>query len=150
MKKLHFSIVIRATRDQVWHGLLDDRTYRIWTAPFCEGSHFQGSWAQGQRIRFLTPTGDGMFSMIAQNRPGEFLSIQHLGSIVNGVEDTESEQARMWVSGFENYTLATVAGGTELRIDLDTPPEYEQFMRDTWPKALEALRGVCEEWEAGE
>lgn len=149
MMNLRFSILIQAPKERVWSALFEDRTYRIWTAPFCEGSYFEGTWAQGERIRFLTPDKDGMVSLVAQCRPGEFLSLQHLGSIVKGVEDTQSEQARTWVSGFENYTLVPVGDGTEVRIDQDIPPQYEQFMRDAWPKALAALKGVCEEGKAG-
>jgi uncharacterized protein YndB with AHSA1/START domain len=144
MKKLHFSEEIRAPRSRVWQTMLADDTYRAWTAPFCEGSHYEGSWNEGDRIRFLAPNGSGMTAVIAESREPEFLSIKHLGEVVEGVEDTTSERVRAWAPAFENYTLSPANGGTEVKVDLDIAPEYEQYMRDTWPKALAKLKTLCE------
>lgn len=144
MKKLHFSIHILASCEQVWRTVIDDRSYRLWTRPFCEGSYFEGCWAVGERIRFLSPSGGGMTAVIAEYRPHVFLSIKHLGYIRNGVEDTESEEVRSWAPAFENYTFVNVEGGTELRIEQDIADEYEKYMLETWPKALAALKALSE------
>ena len=40
--------------------MLGPETYKRWTAPFCDGSYYTGSWEQGSQIRFLTPAGEGM------------------------------------------------------------------------------------------
>src|SRR5262245_38597047 len=92
MTTLQFSILIQAPRDVVWRTMFTDATYRPWTSAFGEGSYFEGDWNTGDRIRFLAPGGSGMSSVIAESRPHEFLSIKHLGMIVNGVDDTSSEQ----------------------------------------------------------
>lgn len=102
MKTLHFTTLIHASREAVWNVMFAPETYKIWTAEFSEGSYFEGSWAKGERIRFLSPDGCGMTSVIAENRPHEFLSIRHLGIIKDGVEDTESEEARSWAPAYEN------------------------------------------------
>jgi hypothetical protein len=143
--RLHFSIHIDAPKQVVWDVMLGDETYRKWTAAFCEGSYYEGSWNQGEHIRFLSPEGEGMSSIIAENRPGEFMSIRHIGVLKNGVEDTDSEQVRKWAPAFENYTLIASNGGTELSIDLDIEPEYEKFMNEAWPKALATLKSICED-----
>ena len=39
---MHFSIGIAALRETVWEILLDDATYRQWTAVFAEGSYAEG------------------------------------------------------------------------------------------------------------
>lgn len=101
-------------------------------------------WEQGQKIRFLTPEGEGMFSTIEENRPYEFVSIHHLGTVKNGSEDTQSEDARRWGDAWEKYEFKDVAGGTELVVDVDTPEEMESFMQETWPKALGRLKATCE------
>jgi hypothetical protein len=31
-----------------------------------------------------------------------------------------------------------------VQIEMDTLPSYEQFMQDTWPRALAQLKAVCE------
>jgi hypothetical protein len=96
MKPLHFSIIIHSSRQKVWRAMLDQESYKVWTAAFCEGSCFEGSWNKGEKIRFLTSAGEGMTSMIAENKPYEFISIRHPGIIKNGVEDPQSPEAQSW------------------------------------------------------
>jgi hypothetical protein len=38
-----------------------------------------------------------------------------------------------------------VGAATELKVDVDAPPDFEAFMGDTWPKALAKLKALCEE-----
>jgi len=144
MKKLYYRTTIRAPRKKVWETMLDPESYKAWTAAFAPGSYFEGSWEKGSRIRFLIPGGQGMFSVIADNRLHEFISIQHLGAIKDGIEDTTSPESKHWVSGFENYILTERDGFTELKIELDSPPEFEDFMEDAWPRALDVLKEICE------
>lgn len=145
MKPMHFSITIRATREKVWNTMLQPETYRIWTAEFGEGSYYEGSWEQGAKIRFLGADGSGgMTSVIAENQPYRYLSIKHLGIVKNGMDDTESPEAKAW-SGYENYTFAERGGSTELKVELSAiPAEFEQYMADAWPKALARLKSLCE------
>jgi hypothetical protein len=144
MKTLHYAIVIDAPPPRVWGVMLGPETFRQWTEEFAEGSYFEGSWDQGQRIRFLTPDGSGMTSLIAESRPYAFISIKHLGIVQNGIDDTESEAARKWAPAYENYTFSERGGSTELKVDVDVAPEFERFMEDTWPKALAKLKALCE------
>ena len=144
MKKLHLTILINAPKKKVWHTMLDPEGFKIWTALFCEGSYFEGSWNKGEKIRFLTPDGNGMTSMIAENKPFEFVSIKHLGIIKEGVDDLESPDSKTWANVFENYTFTERDGATEVKVEMDVPPEYEEFMNRTWPKALARLKEICE------
>lgn len=144
MKTLHFSITIDAPRERVWDTMLGPETYRVWTAPFAEGSYFEGSWAKGEKIHFLAPSGDGMSSVIDENRPYEFVSIRHVGMIMNGIEDTESESVKQWAPLFENYTLTTQGSSTKVDVDLDVTSDFEADMQTMWPKALDVLKAICE------
>ena len=144
MKTLTFEITIHAPRARVWSTMLEPESYKAWTSAFCEGSYFEGSWDQGAKIRFLSPSGDGMTSVIAENRRHEFVSIRHLGVIAKGVEDTTSEQVRAWAPAYENYRFSDLPDGCRLTVTVDTVPEYEQYMRDTFPKALGLLKELCE------
>ncbi|NWJ40628.1 MAG: SRPBCC domain-containing protein [Geothrix sp.] len=144
MKRLQFTTLIQAPRDQVWETMLGPVTYRIWTAAFMEGSYFEGTWAKGQRMRFLAPGGNGMVSEIAESRPHEFLSIRHLGEIKEGVEDTESEAVRSWTPCFENYTFTEAGPATELTVDMDMAETFEEYMTGVWPRALSLLKTLCE------
>jgi len=99
---------------------------------------------KGARIRFLSPEGGGMVAQIAANRLHEFISIRHLGIIQDGVEDTDSAAVKAWGPAFENYRFRDVDGATEVSVECDTSPEFEDYLRDAWPKALAALRELCE------
>lgn len=144
MKTLTFEISIDAPIAQVWDGMLGAETYKLWTAPFCEGSYYVGSWEQGASIRFLSPSGDGMIAVIAENRPHEYVSIRHIGMIVDGKEDTTSEKVRAWTPAHENYRFTATPTGCHFTVTLDTIAEYEQYMTETYPKALARLKQLCE------
>lgn len=145
LTKINFSIVINAPVELVWQRMFDDKGYRNWTSAFCEGSYYAGKWQQGEPMRFLSPSGDGMVSEIAELEPLKFVSIKHLGFIVDGKDDFSSEQVTSWAPAFENYRFQQVAGGTELLIEQEIAPEYAQYMTDSWPKALQKLKTLCEQ-----
>ena len=144
MKTLHFSIVIDSPPERVWDTMLAPDTYRQWTAAFAAGSYYEGSWEAGARIRFLGPDGSGMVAEIAANRPYEFLSIQHLGEVKKGVEDTASPAVAAWAPAFENYSFSRVGDSTEVAVDIDVTPDFEGHMTKTWPPALAGLKSICE------
>lgn len=143
-KTLEFSEFIAAPRSVVWDAMLGADTYRDWTSAFCAGSYYEGSWEQGAKIRFLSPGGDGMTAVIAENRRHEFVSIRHLGQIAAGVEDLTSDGVRAWAPVHENYAFADAPGGTALKVSVEVTPDFEQYMRDTYPKALQRLKAICE------
>ena len=144
VKRLQFTATIDAPLPRVWHITTSLESYKRWASAFMEGCYFEGSWDQGAKIRFLAPSGDGMVSEIAENRTNEFISIRHLGYIAQGVEDTTSESIRSWAPACENYTFVAVPEGTKLVVDLDVAPEFEQDMKEAWPKALAQIKLLCE------
>lgn len=147
MQRLHYAIVIDAPKQTVWHTMLDDQTYRDWSGTFMPGSHYVGSWEKGQKIKFLGPDENGklsgMTSEIVENRPYEFVSIHHLGVVSDGVEDTQSEQAKQW-TGYENYTFQDQGGKTALSVDVDMAEQFSDMMNDLWLKALNRLKELAE------
>jgi uncharacterized protein YndB with AHSA1/START domain len=145
-KKMQFSTTIDAPRRDVWTWMLAPDTYTDWTQAFMEGSYYEGSFDKGARVRFLTPGGkEGMVAEVVENRPGEFVSLKHLGEIKDGVEDFDSPQVKAWAPAFENYRFVDKDGATEVQIEMDVMPAYEDFMREAWPKALARLKALCEE-----
>lgn len=148
---VQFEIHIDAPVAKVWDTMLQDATYREWTKVFSPNSFYEGqdgstmsAWDQGSKIQFSDCSGSGMYAEIAKHRPHEFISIRHLGMIVDGKVDTESEAVKAWVPAYENYTLAEKDGGTLLKIDLDTVEEYEAMFNEMWPKALAKLKELAE------
>lgn len=85
-----------------------------------------------------------MVSEIAESRANEFISIRHLGFIANGVEDTTSEAIRAWAPAYENYTLLPTTGGTTMVVDQEVAAEWEEYIFQAWPKALEILKKLSE------
>ncbi|MDX1536233.1 SRPBCC domain-containing protein [Arsukibacterium sp.] len=142
---INFSTVINAPVELVWQRMFDDAGFRNWTSAFCDGSYFEGSWQQGEPIRFLSPSGDGMVAIIAALKPLEFVSIKHLGFVVDGKDDLSSEQVSGWAPAFENYYFQTVPEGTEVKIEQEIDPSYQQFMTEKWPQALQKLKTLCEQ-----
>lgn len=149
MNRLHFSILIDAPKQRVWHTMLDDRTYREWTRAFNPGSYYRGDWNEGSKILFLGPdpeTGEegGMVSRIAESKRYESVSIEHLGIVRDGKEDTTSEIARKWTPAFENYTFKERDGGTEVLVDVDVEDEYVESFQQMWHDALQELKELAE------
>ena len=147
MQKLHFSIVISAPKEKVWNTMLDEKTYRDWTEAFGPGSYYKGSWDKGSKILFIAPTekGDmGMVSRIKENRLHEFISIEHIGMVENGKEDTTSDAVKGWVGALENYTFKEKNGTTEVLVDTDTVDEYKEMFEGMWPNALQKLKELAE------
>ncbi len=149
MQKLHFSIVINAPKEKVWSAMLDDKTYRIWTEAFSPGSYYKGDWNKGSKILFLGPGENGesgMVSRIKENRKHEFISIEHLGMVQDGKEDTSSEEIKAWAGALENYTFMEKNGATELLIDLtgNFADEFAKMFEEMWPNALKKLKEITE------
>lgn len=145
VKRLQFTTEIDAPAEVVFKIMLAPESYKEWTSAFMEGSYYEGKWEQGEKIRFLAPSGqDGMLSEIAELRPNEFVSIRHIGAIQNGKEDTTSPAVREWAPAYENYTFITIPTGTRVVIDQDVPESYEHHMTDSWRVGLEKLKEICE------
>lgn len=139
MKKVAFNISISASREKVWKTLWEDKTYREWTAVFAEGCHAQSDWKEGSRIRFLNGKGEGMYSLIETKIGQTQMTFKHLGEIKNGKETPST-----WGEARESYFLSGSNDKTDLKVELDTLPDWEAYMKETFPKALNKLKEVAE------
>ena len=144
MEKIHFSILIDASPEKIWKVLWDDETYRKWTSAFAEGSYAETDWRQGSKVIFTDGKGSGMVSRIAENKPNEFMSIEHLGMLKDGVEDTTSDAVKAWAGAHEDYTLKKINDKTELNVDMDVNEEYKDMFSTMWPKALQNVKELAE------
>ena len=149
MTRLTFTTTIDAPKELVWRTMLEDETYRKWTNAFQEGSYAVTDWKPGSKALFLGPDGSGMVSRVAEHRPNEFLSLEHVGIVKNGVEDTASDEVKQWAGARENYTLRDQAGHVTLTVDMDTADDLKKYFEDTWPNALAALKELSEQRVAG-
>jgi len=146
MHKLHFSIVINKQKEHVWNTMLDIDTYRLWTDVFAPGSNYVGS--KGSKMLFVASDENGqmsgMLSRIRENLPYQYISIEHIGIVQDGKEDTSSKEAKEWAGALENYTFKEIDGTTEVLVDIDTEDEYKEMFQEMWPKALQKLKELAE------
>jgi hypothetical protein len=108
----------------------------------------EGSWKKGSKIRFIGVDEDGktqgMISRIKENIPNKFISIEHLGVIQGEKEIVNGPEAGGWTGALENYTFSEDVSHTHLSVDLDSIEEFTQYFIETWPKALNRLKTICE------
>ena len=144
---MEFNIIINAPKGTVWHALWDDASYRAWTAAFAAGSWAKTDWHKGSKVLFLDAKGSGMFSVIEDKTPNEYMLFRHLGVVMNGVEAPASPESEEWAGATEDYTLTEVNGLTELRVTLNAARisngMLDYFMQ-AWPKALDKLKELAE------
>ena len=151
MKKLQFKVSIHAPVTRIYDlmlGIKSRSTYEQWTSLFNPTSTYEGSWDKGNKILFIgvDEKGEkgGMVSRIAENIPNRFVSIQHYGLLKADKEITEGPEVEKWANGSENYTFEENHGTTTVTVDLDTTEDLLDFMNETYPKALDKLKELCE------
>ncbi|HEX9252250.1 MAG TPA: SRPBCC domain-containing protein [Ignavibacteriaceae bacterium] len=148
MQKLKFSIEINAPKEKVWDTMLDDKTYRQWTEPFSPGCYYEGDWNKGSKILFLATDQEGkiggMVSRIKDNIKHEYISIEHLGMVQDGVEDTTSDAVKPWAGLLENYAFKSDGSRTELLVHINVNDDFKDMFDDMWPKALRKLKELAE------
>jgi len=150
MKRLEFTTRIQASRDKVWQTLWGHETYPLWTAAFHEGSTAITDWHVGSKVLFETPEGDGMYSVIDQSVPKEYMSFRHIGELKAGKELPIDERTKEWSGAMENYTLKEIVGGTELFVDVEISDQFAEMMGAAFPDALENLKMLCENGVTGD
>jgi hypothetical protein len=85
-----------------------------------------------------------MVSRVQECRPYERISIEHLGVVQDGKEDTTSDAVKGWAGAHENYTFKETDGVTEVLVEMDSADEYKEMFQSTWPKALQKLKELAE------
>jgi uncharacterized protein YndB with AHSA1/START domain len=148
LERLHFEIPINAPVQRVYSTMLDQQQYQQWTAAFNPSSHYKGTWETSSTMHFVGIDKDGneegMVSVVRENIPNKFLSVEHLGMLKGGKEITTGPEVEGWAGALENYTFRGEGGKTVVLVDMDAHPEFTAYFRETWPKALALLKQLCE------
>lgn len=149
LEKLHFIITVEAPARLIWKTITDPHLYKRWTKEFTATSYYEGGWKKGDKIRFLATNKEGkkegMVSEIAESIFPSFISVRHLGYIVDGQDDTTSEAVLSWAPAYENYSLKVIAENlTQVEIESDVEDSYVKMMNEMWPRALQALKETAE------
>ncbi len=144
MKKVQFSIEIKAPKEKVWNTLWDDKTFRDWSGIIDEGTHIVGELKAGNEVQFISSAGYGVTSLVDKLEPNKFLLLRHKSDTM---ENGEQEREKEWTGGTESYSLAEKAGITILTAEMDMPPEQEELFKDIFPKALQRVKVLAENKE---
>lgn len=145
METLKYHIEIDAPAEKVWDVLWNDRTYSQWTHYFSPGSIMKTDWQIGGKTYFTEASGqNGMVSTIERIEEPKILVFKHLGEMVNGVEDTESDRVKAWNGSLEAYFLDENNGKTMLRVEVDVDSSYKDMMDNGFTKGLEVVKNLSE------
>jgi hypothetical protein len=145
MNTLTYSIEIQADPAHVWNTMLKPGSYEQWAKTFSEGSTFEGTWAEGETVRFIDPELGGSQAVLDVFRPHTSIVARHVALVgQDGELDADSEPAKQWVGSTESYTLSENGDGTTLEIQMNTSPLFVEMFDACWPKALENLKILAE------
>jgi uncharacterized protein YndB with AHSA1/START domain len=145
MKKITFSIDIKAPKEKVWYSLWDEENYENWTSVFSEGSFAISDWNEGSKIYFLgSGGGGGMNSIINIKKPFDTMSFKHITEIKDFKEVPLTEESESWSGSEERYDLTENNGITTVTGTLDVVEQFEGFFNDTFPKAMQKLKEIAE------
>lgn len=144
MRVIAKSIEIKAPKEKVWNVLINDKSTRIWYAAFGDGIRAETDWKVGSKAVFLDNKNSGLISKVVVNKPGETLSVEHQGIVMEGKEDYESEMARGVKGGLETYLLSDKNGNTQLSVESDMAEGMFESMSLSWDKALQKIKELSE------
>lgn len=143
IETLTFHQRVNVKPELVWEYMWDQDGYSEWTSVFTEGSQYQGVIQEGQRIHLLDGKGGGMYSDIDAYKDNDHLIFKHIGSLKEGKEMPIDEGSR-WTGSLEKYFIKPHSNGCEIIVEVDTDPEYIDWMNKAFPKALEAIKRIAE------
>lgn len=152
MERMQFTTSINAPVATVYNKMLGKETFKQWTSVFnpssdVEGGDMEGDWKKGSKVLFVGTDKqgkrEGMVGYIRENTPNQYVSIEYVGVLDGENEITEGPIAEDW-QGFENYTFESHNGSTTVTVDLDVNDQMVEYFRETYPKALQKLREICE------
>lgn len=145
MEKLKYQIDIDASAEKVWDILWNEKTYSQWTYYFSPDSNLVTDWQVGGKTYFTDSSKkNGMVSTIERIEEPKHLIFKHLGEMVNGVEDVDSEKVKAWNGSLEAYYLEENNGKTTLKVEVDSNDEFKEMFDNGFKKGLEVIKNLSE------
>jgi hypothetical protein len=145
MEKLRYQIEIDAPAEKVWDILWNEKTYSQWTYYFSPDSNMVTDWQIGGKTYFTDSSKkNGMVSTIERMEEPKHLIFKHLGEMVDGVEDMDSEKVKAWNGSLEAYYLEENNGKTMLKVEVDSNDEFKEMFDNGFKKGLEVIKNLSE------
>ncbi|MBM3427640.1 MAG: SRPBCC domain-containing protein [Bacteroidetes bacterium] len=140
MNRLKFSIDIHAPQNLVWSIMWSKETFEKWMLPMGEGHYYESALFQGGNVRWLTPSGDGMFGKVKELIPEEKIVFEHHGWVLKGINCLDDP-----FLSEEKFILSSKEKVTRVELEVDTFDEYVDLMKEKYPQVLVALKEIAEQ-----
>ncbi len=145
MQKLTYSIDINAPRNAVWETMLNPETYQQWTKAFSENSEYEGTWAQGEEIRFIDKNRGGTLAVLEKFEAPKLVVAKHIATITaDGVIEKSGPMTENWIGTMEIYKFNETKGKTQLIVEIECHKDFVPMFESSWPQALEDLKKLAE------
>ena len=144
INRLEFTIEIEAEKSKIWEALWNKSSYRKWAGVFFNGSYVvTDNWKEGSIVHFLVPDQSGIYSTVEKHIPNEIIEFKHIGNVVTGKEQPLDEESKKWSGATEIYKIMEGKDANTLKVEIDVMDEHLEFMKITFPKALEEVKNNC-------
>ncbi len=144
INRLEFTIDIDTEKPKIWEALWSESSYRKWASVFFDGSYaVTDNWKEGSKVHFLAPDQSGIYSFIEKHIPNEFIEFRHIGSVIEGKEQPLDDEAKKWSGATEIYKIIEGEDTNTLKVEIDVMDEHLEFMKNTFPQALEKVKNNC-------
>lgn len=143
--RIRKTIDIAAPPERIWETLTTPTGFADWGAAFMPGSIFEGTYAQGEKLRFLAPDRqEGMVAIVEELDAPFRVQLRHHAVISGGVECQEGPGYDLWIPATEVYTLTPNGSGTTLAIENDLPTNMLDMFCTSWTDALSRIKARAE------
>ncbi|WP_188370543.1 hypothetical protein [Muriicola marianensis] len=144
LNRLQFHVDIKADKSTIWNALWDADSYRDWAGVFYEGSYaVTDGWKEGSTVNFLNPDKNGIYSTVETHIPNKLIKFRHIGNVVGGEQQPLDDDTKKWTGSSEQYSLIEGQGYNTLRVDIDIMDEHLDYMKETFPRALQRIKDNC-------
>ncbi len=145
MKNYEFTVSIDADANTVWDALWKAENYLQWAKVFSPETYADNyDWKEGNIVKFLGKDNNGMYAVIEEHVPALQMTFKYLGEIVDGKEVPFEMHQTKELGGTESYLLRPQEMGTDLNVEVVFPEEYEDFLKEKYPLALQKIKEIAE------
>lgn len=146
METVEYSIHLHASIDKVWEKLWNKKCNAEWTQFFEPQFYIKSDWKVNGKTYFLKDEKNGMVSTISSlDQPNEIV-FQHLGLLVDGVEDLYGKNVAQWSGVEEKYFLRSLeVDHTELFVIVHIYNSQRAEFDEGFRKGFEILKEFCEQ-----
>ena len=146
--KLNYEIKINSPREVVWEKMMDKSIYNDWAKAFSPDSTYEGEWKEGGEMIFYDPNNHGGTKVVFDvfKKPEKTIA-RHIAMVDTNKKEIEEydEVMKKWIGTIEEYTFVDNGDNTTtLSIDMETDEQFKEMFDNSWPKALELFKDICE------